>query len=591
MSLLTPRLTEEGISMVVAALNGDSITFTRAVIGNATTAPANPTQLSDVVSPMVTASFTAITKGENFVTLAAVFDNLEVVTGAYASELGLYAMDENENEHLYAYTYVGENADYIPAHDSGRTVQIQMTIVVAIGDAEEVSAVLVDAAAYATREEFESHINNNNNPHVVTKEQVGLGLVENKYFVDNDIVVDELATAANVATGDTLRQAMSKIWYWIQKIINGTAGYVPVTGYGDILGIDSNAGITSPVWFSDRGNNQPNGIGGAMSGTDAWRIMGAGDLSVNPRGDKGTGLNSGYLEIATSDDGCEPIIVRQYSLDGNAYKSFSKIIRTMYLLDTDGNTRIPGNLWMEKPDGVTGNYDKYIGGNQSTNDFVVIRFGANSSLNPSNVNVGTAFLELAVGDDGNSTAAEPIIATQYYGSSNIHNSGLGTVGRRAYILNGAGNTVFPGSCTAKSHPTSSDLKKKDVHGSIDSKTAEALIMGLQPIFYNFKGDWKESAGFGAQDVYKLAHEIGLSDNGMYRAAKMPGSEEIAEGVEYHDSDINAHDDAEIEWNLNYTEFIPYLVKVIQDQHVHLVEQKERIDALEEKLMEVITCLQ
>ena len=35
--------------MVVAALNGDSITFTRAVIGNATTAPANPTQLSDVV--------------------------------------------------------------------------------------------------------------------------------------------------------------------------------------------------------------------------------------------------------------------------------------------------------------------------------------------------------------------------------------------------------------------------------------------------------------------------------------------------------------------------------------------------------------
>ena len=205
--------------MVVAALNGDSITFTRAVIGNATTAPANPTQLSDVVSPMVTASFTAITEGDNFVTLAAVFDNLEVETGAYASELGLYAKDENDNEHLYAYTYVGENADYIPAHDSGRTVQIQMTIVVAVGDAEDVDAVLVDAAAYATREEFEAHINDQNNPHNVTKEQVGLGLVENNYFVDNDIVVDELATAANVATGDTLRQAMSKIWYCLPVCI------------------------------------------------------------------------------------------------------------------------------------------------------------------------------------------------------------------------------------------------------------------------------------------------------------------------------------------------------------------------------------
>ena len=35
---------------------------------------------------------------------------------------------------------------------------------------------------------------------------------------------------------------------------------------------------------------------------------------------------------------------------------------------------------------------------------------------------------------------------------------------------------------------------------------------------------------------------------------------------------------------NYTEFIPYLVKVIQDQ-------QKRIDALEEKLEEVTTCLQ
>lgn len=566
--------------MVVAALNGDSITFTRAVIGNATTAPANPTQLSDVVSPMVTASFTAITEGENFVTLAAVFDNLEVVTGAYASELGLYAKDENDNEHLYAYTYVGENADYIPAHDSGRTVQIQMTIVVAIGDAEDVSAVLIDAAAYATREEFEDHVNNHNNPHVVTKEQVGLGLVENNYFVDNNIVVDQLSSAANIQTGDTLRQAMSKIWYWLQKVIS--PGFIPTSGYGDIVGINVNEGVEDQIWFKDKGNNLPNGIGGAMAGSDAWRIVGAGDPSLY--GLTGNATNYGYLEIATCDDGIEPIVVRQYSLGEQPYKSFANLIRTLYLLDSNGDTSIPGNLWMEEPT-VKRNYDKMIGGTQSGNDFVVIRFGANTSLNPgNNNNDGTAFLEFAVGDDAVTPYAEPIIATQYSGSYNPKKNGFGTAQRRAYILNGAGNTVFPGSCTAKSHPTSSDLKKKDIHGNVDLDTAVKLIMGLDPILYNFKGQWKESAGFGAQDVYKLTQEIGLEDNGLYRATKMPGSEEIAAGVEYHDSDINAHDDAEIEWNLNYTEFIPYLVKVIQDQ-------QKRIDALEEKLEEVTTCLQ
>ena len=220
MSLLTPRLTDEGLSMIVAALNGDSITFTKAVIGNTTTAPAHPEQLTDVVGPMVTAAFTAITEGTNYVSLAAVFDNLEIEEGAYASELGLFAEDSNGNEKLYAYTYVGENADYIPVASSGRTVQNQMTIVVAVGDAEEVDAVLIDAAAYVTREEFEDHIDDHNNPHQVTKEQVGLGLVENNYFVDNTITVDQLTTASNLLTGDTLRQAMSKIYYWIAKILS-----------------------------------------------------------------------------------------------------------------------------------------------------------------------------------------------------------------------------------------------------------------------------------------------------------------------------------------------------------------------------------
>ena len=183
MSLLTPRLTEEGLAMIVAALNGDSITFTKAVIGNATTAPVNPTALTDVVSPMVTAYFTAITEGENFVSLAAAFDNLEITDGAYASELGLYAKDSENREKLYAYVYVGENADYIPAASSGRTVQNHITIVVAVGDAEDVNAVLIDSAAYATREEFEDHINDYDNPHRVDKEQVGLGLVENNLLV------------------------------------------------------------------------------------------------------------------------------------------------------------------------------------------------------------------------------------------------------------------------------------------------------------------------------------------------------------------------------------------------------------------------
>lgn len=52
----------------------------------------------------------------------------------------------------------------------------------------------------------------------------------------------------------------------------------------------------------------------------------------------GTGNNGGYAEIATADDGNEPIYVRQYT------GVFSTIKRTLTLLDGSGNTIFPGSL-------------------------------------------------------------------------------------------------------------------------------------------------------------------------------------------------------------------------------------------------------
>ena len=47
--------------------------------------------------------------------------------------------------------------------------------------------------------------------------------------------------------------------------------------------------------------------------------------------------DSGYMEIATADGGNEPIYIRQYA--------GANIVRTLTLLDTDGNTRFPANIY------------------------------------------------------------------------------------------------------------------------------------------------------------------------------------------------------------------------------------------------------
>lgn len=69
------------------------------------------------------------------------------------------------------------------------------------------------------------------------------------------------------------------------------------------------------------------GIQGQMGSNDYYRIIG-----------NSTATDSGYLEIATCDNGNEPVYVRQYK-DG----MFTTLVRTATLLDESGNTKFPRN--------------------------------------------------------------------------------------------------------------------------------------------------------------------------------------------------------------------------------------------------------
>ncbi len=107
-----------------------------------------------------------------------------------------------------------------------------------------------------------------------------------------------------------------------------------------ILGLGSNAytstaylplaggTMTGDLLFSDSGTNtrQIRGVAGA---NDYWRIAGG-----------ATASNAGWMEIATADDGTEPIYVRQYT------GAYTTIKHTLTLLDADGNTTLPGRLYL-----------------------------------------------------------------------------------------------------------------------------------------------------------------------------------------------------------------------------------------------------
>ena len=106
------------------------------------------------------------------------------------------------------------------------------------------------------------------------------------------------------------------------EITTHTHSYIPLAGNPDAYSITGN------LTFSDAGTSGGfKGIVGKCGANDYWRVGGLGVAS-----------NDGRMEIATSDDGNEPIYVRQYT------GVYSTLVRTATLLDASGNTFFPGSI-------------------------------------------------------------------------------------------------------------------------------------------------------------------------------------------------------------------------------------------------------
>lgn len=88
---------------------------------------------------------------------------------------------------------------------------------------------------------------------------------------------------------------------------------------------DTYMGLNRDLYFTAETTSN-SGIHFTMGDNDYARIMVAG------------GANNGVLEIATADDGTEPIYVRQYT------GVFTSLVRTATLLDGSGNTYFPGSV-------------------------------------------------------------------------------------------------------------------------------------------------------------------------------------------------------------------------------------------------------
>lgn len=217
---MTPKLTASGKNLLLRALAGETINFTKIQLGNGP--EQDPADAESLVNPILTVELSNIEVGQEYVTLTARFTNGSVTSGFHITEAGFYAEDPDDStkEILYALGNEDEStADYVP--DNGnRILEMQFDALIFIGDAENVSAAISSSLVYASKDDFDKHTADRTNPHAVTKAQVGLGNVPNVSTNDQTPTFTAATTLATINSGEKISTIFGKIKLAIINLIN-----------------------------------------------------------------------------------------------------------------------------------------------------------------------------------------------------------------------------------------------------------------------------------------------------------------------------------------------------------------------------------
>ena len=223
---VAPKLTDAGMSLIVRSIGGEQITFTRFGIGNGELNGRNPDSLPNIINQVLEFTIeSASSPAGGYVTLTGNFDNSAIKSDFTWTELGVFAKGEDGEEKLYAYANDGDNAGMLRKGTSDVSVEQSVSVIVAIGEAKNVTALVTPSVLYANKEAFEAHVANMNNPHKVTAAMIGLGNVQNVSTNDQTpmFTVPENTATQEIVSGETMSTLMGKIARAIMNLISHIA--------------------------------------------------------------------------------------------------------------------------------------------------------------------------------------------------------------------------------------------------------------------------------------------------------------------------------------------------------------------------------
>lgn len=292
-----PKITDIGQSLLIRGISGERLMFTSFKIGAGYTTDSEKA-MTALVDERMSVGISLIEASEGFVRLEGGFENSNIEGAFEWRELGVFCCGEKEKtitvktsgsftyiisespkvvydctvdgkhveytydslthylklskapavgseivityadpvERLYAYC-CDVSGEMLRGDTSDVVVEQTISVLVAVGEAENVTAMISGDTLYARKADFDAHVNNHSNPHNVTKEQLGLGNVLNvapPSMVPGYELPDNLTTPE---TKDTLKKIVGKLYRAVEAIRNHIIGYNPHHITPELLGI------------------------------------------------------------------------------------------------------------------------------------------------------------------------------------------------------------------------------------------------------------------------------------------------------------------------------------------------------------------
>ena len=149
-------LTSLGANLLAAAMNGETLTFTKAQYGSGAPPGSDWTSIIELVQLQGDLIIDSTTRSGQFVTLNVTMSNVNIHVPFWFREIGVWAKTDTLPEALFGYTNAGDFADFVPAEGGASPFARQMPLRMWISNAANVSVIIGDLA-YVTFPDMWEH--------------------------------------------------------------------------------------------------------------------------------------------------------------------------------------------------------------------------------------------------------------------------------------------------------------------------------------------------------------------------------------------------------------------------------------------------